>query len=257
MKTCILCKKDKKFGRRYYYGFVCSDCKKSLPNLFSYKRMSEEQINWLYKNSCEKKSQIFRDTARLGNFYLDEDHALISVKGKKDRNMLSIMDMSEISIEPTNIRLIERGTNVFCDVVLSFKLNCGLYFKGIIKVRELCNVKVDMIKNSVKAEEPLTISLMRSMMNQAIENQYANGKLILEKVSELDKLRKQLEETEDITLARGVLMLNADYTKEELKEHRNALVKAFHPDNNKDKLSNEFTDKINASYKILNRKETG
>lgn len=256
MKTCILCKKEKRFGRRYYYGFVCSDCKKSLPNLFSLRRISEEQIFWLYKNACEKKSQIFTETARLGNFYLDENHALISVRGKKDRNILSIMDMSEVFIEPTNIRLIDRGTNVYCDVELSFKLNCGLYFKGIVKVRELCNVKVDMIKNSVKAEEPLTISLMRSMLNQAIENQYAEGKLILEKISELDKLRKQLEDSEDITLARGVLMLNSEYTKEELKEHRNALVKAFHPDNNTNKLSNEFTDKINASYKILNKKET-
>ena len=242
MYSCILCKQPKSKGQRFYYGFVCKDCKKSLPNLFPIKNLSEEQAVWFYEN----KKDNFSETAKLGALSIDEPHALFCVHKAFTDNVFSFMDLSEISLEPTNVRQSPNGNEVFCDIEFQFALRkCSLRYKGIVKQHEKCNVEINGNKLSVK--EPLTLGMMRSMIGQSIENQYNNGKLILEKLTEL-------EEKKDYFNALSTLMLSEGFTEDELKKHRNFLVKAFHPDNNADELSTEFTEKVNQAYKILKGK---
>lgn len=245
MYSCILCKEEKRFGHRFFYGFVCKDCLKTLPNLFSFRKLSDNQITWLYENRKEKQ---FKETSVLGNLSIDEKNALFCIKKDFKKNYFSFLDCSEVGIEPTNAKMDDTGRNVYCDVEFQFRLReTGLYYKAVIKRREKCNVSPIMYDGKVQAREPLTVGLMRSMINQSIENQFSNAKLLLNALSEAEARKEEY-------LAQGTLMLPDGYTKEDLKRHRNSLIKAFHPDNNPDSEAGLYTDKINKAYQILKNK---
>lgn len=246
--SCMLCNQEKRIYKRHYEGGVCKDCFGRLPTLFGWRRLSGEQIRWLYQNSLKYS---FEETAKLGKLSLDEPKGLIAVQKGFDRghckNVFSILDMTEISIHPTHLKQSDTGREVYCDVELCFSLKCNLRYKGIIKGKEKCNVSPVLYDGKLEVREPLTVSMMRSMMQQAIENQFSNAKVLLEKFSELEARKEEL-------LAMGTLMLSENYTKEELKQHRNSLIKAFHPDNYKDDNAGVYTDKINQAYQILKKK---
>lgn len=238
---CILCKKDKRIGQRFYYGFICKDCKKSLPNLFALKNLTEEQVFWLNSRKYE-----MRKTAELGIFSIDESHALIGVKKGREVNVFSLLDMSEISLVCTHIRRKGNSNMYVCNIELTFRLNCNLSYKGTIKYNEPCEVVTEAMKRTLSVTEPAILCLLRDILNKSIKIQYSDSKLILERLSEL-------ESKKEILAAKSTLMLPDVFTEEELKDHRNSLLKAFHPDNNSDPNSNDFTFKINTAYKVLRR----
>ena len=244
MKQCCLCKENKNKGQNLYYGFVCSDCIKALPNLFSLRKLSEEQVKWFYNHRYK-----FSETSSLGIMALDEPHALIKInhgfaKKGDNRNVFSLLDMKEVSLSCTNAR--QNGDHIICDAQLEFTLRCNLQCKRVIKQMLKCPLSDSKQSGYYEVNEPKLLCLFRSMMNQSISNQYSEGKVILEKLNEIENSR-------DRVLAKGILMLPDIYTDEELKRNRNSLIKALHPDNYSDEMASEFTDKINWAYRILKR----
>lgn len=255
---CEICEKDIPIkdiitlsAGKLQSGIICKDCRKYFPSVLSLAEYQPETV----KNIIEYEKECgagFECTAHLGNLFLDEMNLMFaySERGreepKRKNNVFRVKDIDDIALslsEPT----VMRG-NIYCDILLTVHIHSPrLHFCRPIKRRVYCECeRVDA--KSVRYEEPKELAIIRSLFNQMIVNSVSEMKKLLYLQG---RYREQIVDG-SLREAEILFMLDEGYTYDDVKQSRNLLMKAFHPDIND--IDDKYAQKINEAFKVL-RKE--
>ena len=181
----------------------------------------------------------------------------VSDKGTKDnpKNFSVIADVTEIEeigLYLSDVKNIGKNSiQINANVKITLKTK-EMHKEFIVAHNKTCPYKAQ--DGRISYEEPREVTMLRTMLNQMIENE---GLAMIKKLKRLQELKKQTDKfDESKQWARGVLFLesNKETDDETLKTQRNKLVRIFHPDFNKESADNDITAQINEAYKILGGK---
>lgn len=262
---CILCGAATNLLKRKKTkdGMVCSVCMSHIPKSIKndIKNYSFEDlrdiVSWVeeYQPKYIKK---FEETASYGNLHIDEYHGLFAICEKKqlvDGNIpdscvdiFHCLDLEDVGIATKHANANENSVNI--DVELMCVLSQpSISFKKIIKSNVSCAVK-RINSETLQYSEPEGLSIFRNMFNQMY-------KTALEKYNFHTQNDFLTKHDIEVFAAKSLFMLEDGYTKEELKQQRNRMLKVFHPDESRNDttLMAEYTKKINDAYKLLVKQE--
>lgn len=258
--VCIFCETGKTnfFSQRANDGYYCKECANKISAFIDTKTSTTKSIKALIKFN-EKRRKSFKATSSFGNLYLDSVNKMICIsKGGTSDNpfhlcdIYSIYDLKQISFHCVNVRNIGQKTdNIVCDVEIFFATDF-ITGRSIIVKNEPCNFTYNN-NRQIEYSEPVKLGVFRNIFNQMIEDEKFK---IENKLEDIRKGMKQINnESGAVDWAKGVLMLDKgnNYTDREIKEHRNYLMKALHPDTNN--VPVEFSQMVNKAFKILSTKE--
>lgn len=216
---------------------------------------SKDYLTGLYKIN-QRKREYFTCTASYGNLYIDSVHGMFCISRRSKNSMpmdfgdlYAIEELTEAALYCTNIRNIgTRYNQIVCDVKMRIRTKAGCV-EYLIRSKEHCTYRRSMHDSRVlECDEPATLVMFRRIFNQMIENVRSG---ILRKLEEIQQAKAAIRELDKKTeWAKGVLMLDDDYTLEAAKRNRNILIKTFHPDVFGEK-GTAFAEKINRAYNII------
>lgn len=237
---CVLCNNTTSiFDRSKGKGKICKNCMSFLPTtvILSSDIWGLEELKETIKEH-RKKAELFDATADYGIAHIDHPHKMISIYKNpldKGKDIYHISELTNIAISCVNARIYRQ--RLLCNIVLTIDTEKS-NFKKIIKYSESCEYK----GGSTEWSEPPLTGMFRNMINAMIkdETEYQLKRL---------KMAKNAADEMNVEYDRGVLMLDKDFTREELKEHRNFLIKRLHPDNSISDM--DYAEKINRSYERL------
>ena len=261
MSECIICGNAANLFHRKktFDGFLCSTCMSHIPQVLkpSIRKYSLEQIReiiaWIDKyHSYYIKT--FDETASYGDLHIDEYHGLFAICSKKQiidgklpdtcYDIFSCLDLTDVGLATKNAAANDNSVNV--DIELMCEIDHpAISFKKIIKSNAKCIMK-RLDSETVQYSEPESLSVFRNIFNQMLKS-------ALEKYNynvQNDFLTKQDVE---IFAAKSLFMLDEVFSKEELKQQRNRMLKVFHPDeaNGESSEMATYTKRINDAYKLL------
>ena len=255
MKQCAICHKDSKKVFRVRDGFICSECRKYIPEKINLKNTYSESLRKLY----EKRKDIadtFDATAYIGNLYLDNVHCMLcySKDGHKGTplslgDVYTVTELKEISLHLANVKNIGRRTpRIICDVKLKIK-TADIDAEYIVARKKRC--KVQEIENGkINFSEPMDVAVIREMLRQMFEDTFMG---LDRKLKDILKYKELAENLKDTRWAKGILFLaDREYTAEEVKAQYRKLCKIFHPDMNPD-LPDDYMQMLNKAYAILTK----
>lgn len=267
MNCCVCNKKitffDKISSAHCDDGYVCKHCKSQFPSLFNISRYTSKEIIELIEYTQKNKAEFFC-TTHYGKLYLDEAHGLLaysqSEKSQKNKdsfknNIFQADDLDYFEISLSEPRITQ--TVVYSNVLMYMqfrKFNAS--FNKVIKYNEKSKIKrID--NQSMMFDPPMGYIFIRATVNQMINNSISSFRKVIEELKEtrmkIELERAKLSKTE-LFEAKTILMLDDNYTQEDVKKHYRYLTKCLHPDVNQGN-GDEYMQKINRAYEILSTKE--
>ncbi len=241
MNQCVICgNKTGFFDVRCADGYLCKDCVACIPSFLNIEKTDSQRLNQ-FKEENLKKRTLFDATASLGNLYIDNVHKMfcVSTKEKDDKpvqlsDIYSISEIEEFAIYCKNPKDAGNGRNVkvVCDVEFFFQTK-DFKFQKIISKNEHCSHKMITTKE-IEWHEPVTVSMFRAMFRQMIQD---DG-------NQLVKAVRQIRNSKMIAWAEGVLMMQEDYTIEEVQQHHKFLSEHL-------KESRKCTEILNQAFAVL------
>jgi hypothetical protein len=253
MKICILCGKETKFGKKSCDGYICKDCRKYVPQGLDLSGAELAFLKPIYEEN-KRKAKDFETTSKYGMLYLDGVHNLFCLsKGGKSPNefhtIYHISELTKASLFISDIRNIGTSSNrVVCNTKIAFQTEKSST-ECILVQNETCPFTVK--GDHLECHEPPTLSAVRCLFNQMIENEYYGAE---KKLKRLWEIREELRTLDGEEWARGIFFFEKDekITKDELRQRRKELMKIYHPDNGMEN-GEEFSARINRAYQILEK----
>lgn len=245
---CIICK-NKMFlpAKKITEGGICKKCSDSLTDFVNLKYITKEDAEKIIEYNQKLN---FDCTSNLGTLGIDSYNYTFCIEKQKNKfnNVFSITDLTEVGLFCDNARASGRyGTDVYVDFAFRFVAkinNIQIDQKEIIKRNVLCDYK--QIGNEAEITIPNILIMFKEMFNQMVED----------KNKEIDKkiagLKRVAINEREIIKSEGILFLDDDYNKEDIKKHRNILLKALHSDNSN--IDDIYAVKINKAYELLKPK---
>lgn len=248
---CALCQnKITVFNsKKIMYGRICLDCHKTLPSVVYLKGYEAEELIDIRDYMNANDFNDFEVTSSVGTLHIDETHGYICFSNKivdgkpvNRSSIFSVLTLKEFNIYVGAFR--RRGKNCVCDInCMGSIADTKIKFKKTIKSNVPCEYK-KINENTAECIPPNDIDIFRNLIQQSLTNQL-EGMLPLFRNYNANKPYLEM-------IAQHTLLLEDGYTNEDLKRHRNILLKAFHPDNGG---NNEAIDKITAAYKLLSKQD--
>ena len=240
---CILCERKMMLGTKSAEGHICMKCRKKIPSVVSIKNQSKYSLLKWIEYGRNKAYEQFSETSSLGKLSVDEMHGLIriGVKGKKDYS--SIFHIDNIDHFAFTLKNITAKENViYADILLTIDISkLGLYISTPILFNQKC--VSERRGTEISYTEPSRVTMFRNVIRQMFENYYSP---LWEKIITVNERK----EGNEIEFAKRTLLLEDDFTMDDLKKHRSLLFKSVHPDNGGDDL---MASKINLAYEILKK----
>lgn len=258
MKVCSLCEKQLGLmANKTADGFICDDCLKYISYRVKTKDADEKYLKKVYSEGKER-AKGFEATAYLGNLYLDSVHGMFcySAKGKNGTpaslgDVFKLTELKEIGLYITNVRNTgQNKPNVLCDVKLKVTTDkVNEVFTVISNKNCIVTPKGD---GEYTVSEPVEVSMIRSMLNQMIDDLHSGMMKQLGEILKMQELAANKPKIrQDKEWALGVMFLaNKDYSDEEIKAQYRKLSRVFHPDVNPN-MSSEYMEMLNNAYAIL------
>ena len=249
MPECIICqKKIGILGKHIEEGHICSECFDCIPTMVDFKSCSASKL-WVLIQQNREKRRIFSPSASLGSLYIDSTHKMFCISDKEHKgepaslaDIYTIEELKEISLHCKNPRNVgsANAPQIICDIELYVKTE-EMNFHTVIKRNEPCGYKIKD-KTKVDWSEPSVLVMFRDMFNQMIRDDSIR---LLKRVN-------ALRNSTLIAWAEGVLMLNSEYTRDEMVQHHDILMKHLHPDIDPD-ISMEYALKVDKAAQILDK----
>lgn len=253
---CSCCNKasTKIFMNKIKNGYICNGCLDKLPYIFEDKiiKYTSDEIKSII-SSCEKASALsmhtFFTTAAYGCLHLDSLHGLISIGEISDYVNDAIED-NKVFVFP-----IKSLINISFDV--NVKKASEEEIKGNVtaslETKDFCirNIPINKnvyIRSCIVEEGTVTFSLPPEV--QLIRSE------IIEIANQNEILHSDANQSNAILRAKGLFMVDDNYTISDLKKQRNRLMKVFHPDSDQTDGAEERTKTIAEAYKLLEKNIT-
>jgi hypothetical protein len=232
-------------------GYLCRECHAYLPSVVKVAADSPA-CSMLIDYERKIDRDRFLPSGVLGTLVLDNLHGLFALSPltkdgdlKQKNNIFDVRDLSDISIQCIHIH--STGSNLYCDIEFTAELRVpAVTIRSIIQPKVKC-AYTRINDRQVEWQEPGTVSMFRSMIKELIIHAYDKTVPMLQSFEALDVLER--------IKAESLFMVDDDYTEEELKASRNALMKAFHPDDSPFDIS--YSQRINAAYHLLKETKKG
>lgn len=248
MLSCIFCQRKIKSKRIH----ICKECKKFLPENFDLRNSDKTYIEKFYIANKEKSS-VFECTASYGYLFLDSFNNMFCISKKVSKgkplhfgDIFSITELLEVAIYCSDVKCY--GRKILCNIKI--KLRTKDFTKEfVVFYNERCSC-VKRVDNKIEYHEPSKFIMIRNMFNQMIDN-VKYGMTI--KLKEIQAMQQKINSKapSETQWARGILFLeNKEYTNDEIKKRRNALIKMFHPDKNSS-IDKSYAEKINNAFDML------
>ena len=256
---CIICGgKTGLLDKSALSGKICKKCLSYIPEHISLKSCETEYLKQICSKNKEKADR-FECTSSYGSVYIDQIHNMICVSenGSKDSPkdfsvIVDIAELEEIGLYLSDAKNIGKGSiRINANVKIMLKTK-EMHKEFIAAHNKTCPYKAQ--DGKISYEEPREVSVLRTMLNQMIENE---SLAMIKKLEKLHLLKKEINKyDEDKNWAKGVLFFDKsqEFDAEMLKTQRNKLIRLFHPDFNKECADNDITAQINKAYKILGGK---
>lgn len=232
---------------------LCKECTDKIhPQIITYAKGNwnyADYMNYLaWEEATKEERSQFKPNVVYGNqLSIDTDRGLFSIgTGKSGGMVFRYADLTayELNFKPEEVKEGLLGDRVKGNEFVTVELSVPrIYLEKVINY----GVKLRMRKKgilSTKYEYELSDGFMEAIRAFTIcvyvEVQRREG-----------TYNQQSQNISGIEKALALFMFDSmdEVTEENLKRQRNALIKAFHPDNNE---SNEaFSQKINAAYELL------
>ncbi len=256
---CDCCGKELKGTQQKLFGteapfILCSECANKIPGvLYLYAKPNwtlEDYKNFLLWNEGTlQEREHFTPDHKYGNdgkIEIDTQHGLFRV-GQGTIMRFAEVSSYEFGFKPESIKDGMLGSKVVGEEYFSFDVVVPRYFEEVILKRNVSYKAKQKGFISQKYEYSfskefldiiqafeITLYLVRKVQNEQQENSQTGTQGI-------DEIQKAL----------ALFMFDSldEVTEENLKKQRNALIKAFHPDNNE--TNETYSQKINSSYELL------
>ena len=206
---------------------VCKTCRAELPTHFSKRifKIEPYELGFIHNYESNPDFKRYERTSGLGRLGIDEAHGLISIDDRKAAGksipfLIKILDIDECGLYPTNVKA--NRNRILCDAEFCMRfVPTGTEYKFVIKRSIVCEYRrIDA--THVEWVEPTSISFLRNIINTTF-------RIAAEKYADHTKI-PEAKNALELVQAKALYMLDGEYTLDELKQRRNLLSKAFHPD---------------------------
>lgn len=240
-------------------SMICNNCFARVPKYFKEYALSnwksndfDDFLKYLdYSN--DKLLPIFEHTGSYGDLYIDENHGLFYAshkifgagKPEIDQPIFEFKDLKAIdfNFEPEKLKEGIFGAKVKGNVYFVYEMgNINIAESTIIQYDESARAEQNFFKTKI------TYGLPEDLQN--FEMKFVATYL---KFKPVDISSNQ--GNNEVTEALNIFMFDSldELTQDKLKEQRNRLIKAFHPDENGE-IDSKYAAKINNAFKILDEK---
>lgn len=259
-EKCIICgSKLNIFSKKTQDGRICNKCKSFIPVSVDVSSSDKEYLGSLI-NTNKKKCSVFNCTAHYGSLFFDGSKGMLCFSKWQKRgiplqygDIYTFSEIDGIHLYCFDVRYIAKKCS--CSVGMEIKID-GEQLRYTICKNEPC--KYEYKDGYIGVSEPDRVSMLRNIINQAIEDYYCKAKRRLENARKYhyiaDEIENKPRSTKSKEWARGVLYLSDNCTPEEIKTQYRKLLHIFHPDINPD-VDNSYAQKLNEAYKILKPKK--
>ncbi len=178
MGTCIFCNTETNFLTQHKIkdGVVCQSCCKKIPRVLwnALSTYDVESVRSIMNYEAEMRAKDFAITASYGKLHLDEMRGRIAIASKKgssmklpeDADVFDLLYLKEIGLYPKNIRQVK--SSVRCDVELYCDFQQPEMTFTVIVAQNIKCESHPINKNQISWSEPGELSMIRSMLQQAI-----------------------------------------------------------------------------------------
>ena len=260
--NCIKCGKNvDKFDRLTLSdeSLVCGDCSRRVPKYYKEYAMNywnakdfDDYIKYLdYSN--EKLLPIFERTESYGDLYIDEKNGLFIVghglfsssKPELDQPIFEFKDLKRVdfNFEPEKLKEGIFRTTVKGNVYLVYEMeNINIGESIAIMYDESARAEQNFFKTKITYDLP---ERLKDFEMKFIAIYLKFQPINYESNNENDEIKEAL----------NIFMFDSieEVTHDKLKDQRNRLIKAFHPDENGE-IDSKYAAKINNAFKILDEK---
>ena len=240
---------------------LCKECAGRIhPQIMKYAKKSwsypdyADYLAW-EEETREEREQFTPDFSYgFGSeLMIDTERGLFSIgSGKRGGLVFRFADLSdyELDFKPEEVKegflgdkvkgnefvAVEMNRpNVYLEEVVNFGIKLRLRKKGILSNK----YEYELSEKFMEVIRAFTICIYIEVNRREEEEQYQN------------RYQEDRNNVGEIEKALALFMFDSmsDVTEEALKKQRNALIKAFHPDNNE--ANEAYSQKINAAYELL------
>ena len=245
-------------------SLICNDCINKLPSI-----LREDILGFGYdtyvsniaymEHSANELLPKFKETARYGDLHVDEENQLFYLSDglfdTLEKNTV-IFDMHNIhgysfDFAPEEVKKGMLSDKVIGDVSLIFASvvpTCAVS-RVIKKKAKVKYIQTGVFKKKYNFEFPSDMFAIEEIFNRNMRQiEEENAQIDLENLK--NQIRHEMTHN-DVDMALATFMFDSidGLTEEAIKQQRNKLIKAFHPDGGE--INNAFSVKINESYEIL------
>ena len=233
---------------------LCKECADKIhPQILSYAKNNwsyTDYINYLtWEDATKEERAQFNPDVKYGlcELKIDTERGLFSIGlGMNGGLVFRFADLSdyELDFKPEKVDESFFGDTIRGDEFITVELTVPkVYIEEIIKPRvELCANKKGFLSSKYEyaLSEEFTEIIRAFTLCIYIENEKRNG-----------EYQRETMNIGEVEKALALFMFDSmdDVTQDSLKKQRNALIKAFHPDN--DEQNDSYSQKINAAYDLL------
>lgn len=234
-------------------NYICPSCCRSIP-YYAYQSYLEEYTLEMYrffkeykKYSDEELRPVFQETISYASLHLDENNGLFYIGLAIDKktvflkleNLLAI----DLVFKPKEVKSGITGQKVEGDVLIQLVMN-EPYFKYEDKlIKDVkAKAKKELFGTKVVYDNPKGMDEFCDAFARAWEP-YINAR----------SSSAQQSQPSEFQQAMALFMLDSleGVTIQDLKAHRNRMIKAFHPDKGGAADDTRYAQKINNAYEVL------
>lgn len=240
---------------------ICNDCFSQVPKCYkeyalkNWSTKDFDDFNEYIDYSNNKLLPRFEATASYGDLYVDENngtffvsHGLISSKPVANQPIFEFKNLQSVDFrfEPEELK----------EGIFRTSVKGNVYF-----IYTLLNINIGesieiMYGESAKAEKNFFGTKITYGLPERLKDFEMKFIATYIKFKPSDNLQSQVKD--EVSDALNLFMFDSldEVTHEKLKEQRNRLIKAFHPDENGN-IDSKYAAKINDAFKILDEKCPG
>lgn len=253
---CSLCgnKTNKLFSVSCKNGYICKDCFKQIPSLISSRIPSvsvenlKEYLDW--KNQNAQIFEEFVSTSNYGLVHLDSLHGYFAIAEEKDFYDDELKS-EDVFVAPVyflssflfsmEVGKQDKNMDVPVDVKLSFTLTDPSFtVSNLVVKHDECSVFINEYQ-----EAEYSLPYRAQIFWDELIN--TNNRMVAGE----DVHSVNLDLIKETERAKGLFMVDENYTESDLKHIRNILLKSFHPDSYDDGRAEIRTHIIQESYELL------
>ena len=238
-------------------NYICSKCTKEIPSYILecvdgiYTLEDFRNLKRHIQKSKEEYEPIFQETHSYKDIHLDAFHGLFYFKEHWTDSIvyfpLSHIVEFDLSFSPNELKEGIIGDKVVGCVLLQLTVvNPLFHVEKIIDDHAKATARTSHFGRKVDYESPKKMRDFLFAFQAAYDsfNEEYDG-------TDIDDA---IEESESVKNALALFMFDRldDVSLENLRDQRNKLIKAFHPDSSPD-VDTKFAQKINEAYEVLNR----